>query len=404
MTKKNSERVSEELRLRGQIESLRKEQAGLRKTVYVQVGLLTGLVIIIGALGLLRYLNVVAFADVKQSVGSVLMAQLTSQSRQVIDRLTLYAQPQQQVKAINDLVDLRNLTDDVRPRDTEFRHISELVDILTVAFIDNDKPEALRLSDRLILQAQEGSFVNVRAHALRALFVFHRDWRNPERSILQDLQITIDKDGSIPIIFNLMGIMMAYEARAKVKAGDYDEAAGFFMDAMHHLSFGRNLDATAMGTHKLLNNRAWARMLFLNSFLAVGCKISDIDVKMKLIGMNGADQLFVMSADDLRLDETVCPGRSIGTETEAQMLSTKARYLRACGKIDRANHYRQRAVECLIRALEEGLAGTVLAEATSLEGAIAKFWEDPLLHEIANHPASREKIETAIRREHKAVS
>jgi len=335
-----------------------------------------------------RYFEVNNIEKINSGISTFLIEILRDQTSEAVNRLTVFAGTEEQEVMLTELIDLRDDLDKLEPMSKDYKRLNELIGIIEVGFKDNNKERAIDLANRLISDSEKDPYINSHAVVIKSLLTFWKTYREPNMAIVSDLKKAVGKNGNIAVAFILLGIMSVYEAVDSVESGNLFMADSIFKRSFNELELASKLDASKLGTYKFLNNRVWARTAFTNALLN-SLPYSEIE---GIMSTNPPDKLFDESMSEIYLYSQLIPERFMGMETEAQTLSVKAAFFGKANSIKERDYFAKKAKECLINAINKGLAEKIGTKDEAKED----LETDPLLYEVTCDSAMWSEICNAI--------
>jgi len=348
--------------------------------------------ILVSGLGGWKIYKYERFTAVGSEALTVMTNAFADKAGSAINRLTVVEEPDEQKRMINVLVDMQNRLKNAGEKGDHFDRLCSLVESLRLLVIDNDSEESYKLLEKLEGEAADDTFVRARALALEGLICISHDRGAPPAEVKATLELAAHLDGTVALAFNGLGIMSALDAQEAIKSDRQSEAMGHMNLAMFRFKTAADLDPSAIGVYKYLNNLVWGRLLVFRWYL--DGKISQIEM-LRFVEASDCSSFFSQCQGHIQEYMSLAPDLPVAYETRSQMEAVRSDYCLRQGAEGLANALLSNAFKDYKTAVEKNLCRRVVAGA---DAAIEQFHKDPLLKPLSLHPDYGGKLEEAIRK------
>lgn len=340
-------------------------------------------VTIVGGLGVWRMYEYSKFEAARDEVYASLVSQFREQTSSAINKLTVTEGSDDQKTRIAALATLHESLVKLKITNKDFSNTGELVTALKRLVIENKELEARTIVADLANNANTDPFIKARAIALRELILIAANRNDPPANSRKELLKAIDLDGTVALAFNGLGIVSTADAKQRLSVGNLDEAMKLMDDAETQYGMAAELDASALGTYKAVNNRIWSLIVLSKWCLERGPKErSRLDEYLRGKGYESVEVFFTRARAELLRYESLAPDLPVALETTAQISFVRSLYIRSRGDIRQADLIIRDGHQTFLKAIGRGLYRRV----SNKETAKNQFDGDPLHSAITRDP------------------
>jgi hypothetical protein len=249
--------------------------------------------------------------------------------------------------------------------------------------IDNNRPEALTIVRSLSNKATNDPFVRARAITLRELILIGANRNEPPADSRKHLREAIWLDGTVALAFNGLGIVATADAKKMLETGNLEKAMNSMDEAEIEFEMAADLDASAVGTYRTVNNRIFGLLLLTKWSLERGAgQRSKVEAYLKTKDYETLDAFFARTWAELLQYEPLAPELPVALETMAQISFVRSLYIRSKGDSRLADEIIRDGHETFLNAIDGGLYRGVGTK----EAAKSQFDRDFLHTPIVDNP------------------
>jgi hypothetical protein len=390
------------------IEALENDTKDLAKTVHSIEGGLSYITIAFAIVsiffafgsifGFYRIYQYETFKASTEGINQLLVKQIENQTRVVINRLNISKSSDQEREDVENLKQLTEFLDELKPNDKKFDGTKALVNILYEIVVEENMEEALKVSKETMNRFPDNKFVLSRAETLYALIPIAEDRNKPSDDEKESrLRDAIKIDNTNAGAFNSLGITVTAKTlkNTLLTEKNFNDGYKLMKEATLNFEIASLLNPSATGKLKYINNKTFCNLLLLKYLLKEeGVNSPNITRLLQDNNYTTMEEFFEDSSIGLRLYEeyTDFPNPP---ETLAQLLWLQAEYER------KSQRYAEKDITDLenqgARKFEAAIRRQIYNRVKTRTDAVDQFNSD-YLHEyiISQRPEIAEQIRKRI--------
>lgn len=363
-------------------------------------GVVAIIFVVVSGLGLWKIYQYQEFVAAREEVYELLVSQIREQTSDAINKLSVTGRTQEDKDRINDLVQLQRRLLDLDVNSNSFIAIRELILALEHFIVDGNKNDADKILKSLETRYRRDDFVLSRVLTLRASIEISRDRNKFSQEVKNNLLTAIRIDSTVGLAYNNLGILSSNAARQKLIVQNLTDAIDLMKEADIYYSTAANLNPSALGAFKYINNKTWSNLLLFKEYLdhskGSPSDKQDLDELLSYFRNDNVEEFFKNSLDQIEGYQKLSPeliNVSYAMETIAQLLCVQAQYVHSQGNTIDAYELLLKAVEQFESAIDKGL----YLHVDTFGKAIEQFDDDPLHTLIKGDDKYKEPIHRKIK-------